>query len=209
MAGSLLHGHKLFIAHVVNIWVVGVIRHLFTLFKCRLKQALFFKLRLILRLTHRVLEHLALSGACLHVTHYHSHLNLSDDIGARISLLPTAGPLSAIRAIFVITTASDLFEPVNFLLEVQIFIPKFDFLSEQPSPKGESVAYGFAPYWLLNKASEDYSKSINNYVYFALELSPNGSIKKLTSPTQEEPGWTTFQRHTAWALVVNARVMKL
>lgn len=48
---------------------------------------------------------------------------------------------------------------------------------------------GFLPYWLLSRANTDYSPYITTLSYFALRIDKDGSIVKLTNPTQEEPGW--------------------
>ncbi len=52
---------------------------------------------------------------------------------------------------------------------------------------------GFLPYWLLDKADKDYSQYISTLTYFGLALNSDGSVKKLTNPQEEEPGWTTLK----------------
>ena len=54
---------------------------------------------------------------------------------------------------------------------------------------GPKQIIGFLPYWLLSKAKTDYSSSITTLTYFALKINSDGSIVKLNSPTEEEPGW--------------------
>lgn len=53
----------------------------------------------------------------------------------------------------------------------------------------KKTVIGFLPYWLLNKASIDYSKQITILTYFSLRVDGNGNIQKLLNPQQEEPGW--------------------
>lgn len=48
---------------------------------------------------------------------------------------------------------------------------------------------GFLPYWLAAKAESDYSPYITQLAYFALTVDTDGSILKLTSPVEAEPGW--------------------
>ena len=52
---------------------------------------------------------------------------------------------------------------------------------------------GFLPYWLINKAKDDYSKYITDLTYFGLTLDTDGTILKLTNPRENEPGWYTLK----------------
>ncbi len=70
------------------------------------------------------------------------------------------------------------------------------------SPK--KTVIGFLPYWLLDKASYDYSKYITTLTYFGLRIDTDGTILKLTSPTQEEPGWNALSSGKADAFLQNA-----
>lgn len=51
---------------------------------------------------------------------------------------------------------------------------------------------GFLPYWLIDKADKDYSQYITTLTYFGLTIQNDGSIQKLASAQEEEPGWTTL-----------------
>ncbi len=51
---------------------------------------------------------------------------------------------------------------------------------------------GFLPYWLISKATRDYTKDITTLTYFGLTISPDGTIKKLSQPGEEDPGWRTL-----------------
>lgn len=53
----------------------------------------------------------------------------------------------------------------------------------------QKTVIGFLPYWLLDKASSDYSTRITTLAYFSLRVDENGNIQKLLTPQQEEPGW--------------------
>ena len=47
---------------------------------------------------------------------------------------------------------------------------------------------GFQPFWLLQKANKPYEEYISTFTYFSLTLDTDGSIVKLISPQEEEPG---------------------
>ncbi len=49
---------------------------------------------------------------------------------------------------------------------------------------------GFQPFWLLEKAQDDYSPYITSYAFFSLTLGSDGHIVKKNNPQEEEPGWT-------------------
>lgn len=55
------------------------------------------------------------------------------------------------------------------------------------TPKKEIV--GFLPYWLLNRAKQDYADQITTLTYFGLSIGEDGNIVKLANPQEEEPGW--------------------
>lgn len=48
---------------------------------------------------------------------------------------------------------------------------------------------GFLPFWLIDRAQEDYSKYITQLSYFNLTISEDGSIQKYTNPGEADPGW--------------------
>ena len=111
MARSFLQGHQLLIGHVVNIWVVRIMRHLFTLLQGGLQQALFLELRRVLGLSHRCLQHLALPGAGLHIAHDHRHLHLPDDVCSRVNInlvYSTTVTVSTLSAVIGISTSCNL-----------------------------------------------------------------------------------------------------
>lgn len=51
---------------------------------------------------------------------------------------------------------------------------------------------GFLPFWLIDKAQKDYSSTISTLAYFNLAIDDDGSIRKLTNPQEEDPGWYTL-----------------
>jgi spore germination protein len=52
---------------------------------------------------------------------------------------------------------------------------------------------GFAPYWLLDKATGPYGNYLTTYSYFGLIVGADGHIIKLDNPQESEPGWATLQ----------------
>lgn len=55
------------------------------------------------------------------------------------------------------------------------------------SQKGEVV--GFLPYWLLDRAKDDYSKYLTTLTYFSLTIDKDGTIQRYTNPIEGDPGW--------------------
>lgn len=53
----------------------------------------------------------------------------------------------------------------------------------------KNIVIGFLPYWLANKADDDYTNEVTRLTYFDLTLDTDGSILHLNTPTEEEPGW--------------------
>ncbi|MFW5703364.1 MAG: glycosyl hydrolase family 18 protein [Patescibacteria group bacterium] len=52
--------------------------------------------------------------------------------------------------------------------------------------------YGFQPFWLLDSAHTPYQDYITAFNYFALQLSADGSVRRLNTPTEQEPGYTNL-----------------
>lgn len=62
----------------------------------------------------------------------------------------------------------------------------------QEKPVTKPVVIGFLPYWLLNKATKDYSQYFTKLSYFSLTIASDGTIKKLNNPRELEPGWNAL-----------------
>lgn len=77
----------------------------------------------------------------------------------------------------------------------------FIYLAEEPVTLPNNIhigttpknVIGFLPFWLAGKAVTDYSKEITTLTYFGLTVDKDGSILKLNSPTEEEPGWSALK----------------
>jgi spore germination protein YaaH len=51
------------------------------------------------------------------------------------------------------------------------------------------IVYGFLPFWLIDKAQEDYSTYLTHLSYFNIVIDSDGSIQKSTAPGESDPGW--------------------
>ncbi len=67
-----------------------------------------------------------------------------------------------------------------------------DTLVHNPLALFKPKVIGFLPYWLVDKAKKDYSKTISNLTYFSLTIDSDGKLLKLLNDTEEEPGWNAL-----------------
>jgi len=65
----------------------------------------------------------------------------------------------------------------------------FSFEQTKTNKTPQHQVIGFLLYSLLSRARIDYSKEITTLTYFGLTLAPDGTIQKLNTPQEEEPGW--------------------
>ncbi|MCL4359823.1 glycosyl hydrolase family 18 protein [Patescibacteria group bacterium] len=63
------------------------------------------------------------------------------------------------------------------------------FLSPLGSLFGKREVIGFMPYWLLSKETPGVTADLTTLAYFGVSIDADGSILKLTSPVEAEPGW--------------------
>lgn len=77
-----------------------------------------------------------------------------------------------------------------FFLLPHITTTDSTYLSGLAIPKKEVI--GFLPYWQTDVAKKDYSSYITTLTYFGLALDTDGSILKLATPQQLEPGWNAL-----------------
>ncbi len=73
-----------------------------------------------------------------------------------------------------------------------------------PQPAQKEVI-GFLPFALLSRAQMDYSRYITTLAYFSLIIDTDGTIMKLSTPTQEEPGWYALSSGRADPFLQNAK----
>ncbi len=58
-------------------------------------------------------------------------------------------------------------------------------IAKQPQKK----VVGFLPFWLVDKAGDDYSPYITQLSYFNVVIDSDGTIQKYTAPGESDPGW--------------------
>lgn len=80
MATPFLELHQLFIGHVVDIRVVGIISHLLALFEHSLELPVFVHLGIDCGMPHRSLQHLSFAHSSFHIVHGHGNLYLTHHI---------------------------------------------------------------------------------------------------------------------------------
>lgn len=68
---------------------------------------------------------------------------------------------------------------------------------------------GFAPYWLIGKYEKDYTKYLNTFTYFGLQLNPDGTVRYQNNPGENEPGWNTLKRDDIVSILNNFKSKKL
>lgn len=74
-----------------------------------------------------------------------------------------------------------------------------------PGQRHQMEVIGFLPFWLIDKASHDYSKSLTTLAYFSLGIDADGQILEFTKPTETEPGWNTLKNGRAQPLLDTAK----
>lgn len=55
------------------------------------------------------------------------------------------------------------------------------------------IIIGYLPYWMVPQVQKNSFSGMTEIAYFGLEISPDGTLKKLSTPQEEEPGWTTLK----------------
>lgn len=73
------------------------------------------------------------------------------------------------------------------------FKPPMTFINPLGAPAQSKEVVGFLPYWELGSAKEDYATNLTTLSYFSLTIDDDGTIKKLNSPTENEPGWNDLK----------------
>lgn len=74
-----------------------------------------------------------------------------------------------------------------------------------PGQKQQLEVIGFLPFWLIDKADHDYSKSLTTLSYFSLGIDSDGQILEFTKPTETEPGWNTLKNGRAEQQLTTAK----
>lgn len=72
------------------------------------------------------------------------------------------------------------------------------------SPK---IIYGFFPYWNIKYANELNINFLTHFAYFAVDLRPDGTINRLNSKKEQEPGWNKLNSATVKKLLYQSRLL--
>lgn len=76
-----------------------------------------------------------------------------------------------------------------FFFHPPLFFLKNTVITFSPYQPAKKTVIGFLPYWLINRTQPDEISSISELAYFGLRINTDGTIQKLLSPQEEEPGW--------------------
>ena len=77
---------------------------------------------------------------------------------------------------------------IGIIIQV-IISPQIEVEEATPFIPHKKHVIGFLPYWLLDKADNDYSSYLTTLTYFSVTLEPDGHIMTKTSKQESEPGW--------------------
>ena len=85
---------------------------------------------------------------------------------------------------------------VSLGIEALLYIPKLNLDRGNELYKIAGVQkpliVGYLPYWLLDKASSDYSDYLTDISYFGLIVNSDGTLVKKNNATEKEPGWNNL-----------------
>ncbi len=82
-------------------------------------------------------------------------------------------------------------------------------LNPLASQFGQREIIGFLPYWLLSKATKDYSPYLTQLSYYGLTINTDGTILKLANPQEEEPGWYALKSGKVDSFLESAKKNKI
>ena len=105
---------------------------------------------------------------------------------------------SSITAFAVWQNALPLVSPVA-LIEVMT--------GNAPSAKSNKVVYGFFPYWNLKVVDNLNIGFLTHFAYFAVDLNPDGSINKMNSKKEQEPGWNKLHSNSFNKLLYQTKLL--
>lgn len=73
--------------------------------------------------------------------------------------------------------------------------------------KSPKIVYGFFPYWNSKYADELNISFLTHFAYFAVDLNPDGTINKINSQKEQEPGWNKLKSKTVEKLLYQSRFL--
>ncbi len=73
--------------------------------------------------------------------------------------------------------------------------------------KSSKIVYGFFPYWNTKYANELNINYLTHFAYFAIDLNPDGTIYKLNSKKEQEPGWNKLNSSAIAKLLFQSKLL--
>jgi len=116
----------------------------------------------------------------------------------RLFLLLLAIGFSSFTAYSVWKNTLPLISPV-VLMEV--------ITGHAPALKSNKIIYGFFPYWNLKFADSLNVTQLTHFAYFAVDLNPDGSINKMNSKKEQEPGWNKLNSKAFEKLLYQTKIL--
>lgn len=76
-----------------------------------------------------------------------------------------------------------------------------------PAIRSPKIIYGFFPYWNNKYANDLNINFLTHFAYFAIDLNPDGSINKINSSKEQEPGWNKLNGNTVSKLLYQSKLL--
>lgn len=73
--------------------------------------------------------------------------------------------------------------------------------------KSPKIIYGFFPYWNTKYANQLDINHLTHFAYFAVDLNPDGTIYKINSKKEQEPGWNKLNSDTVGKLLFQSKLL--
>lgn len=105
--------------------------------------------------------------------------------------------------IFTLSGTSSLPDPANQKDTRTSVLGMFQDQDTTQSQTFGREIYGFQPFWLLDFADTRYTSYITRFNYFGLQLASDGSIIRLKSSVELEPGWANLQTDRVQRILSN------
>lgn len=80
-------------------------------------------------------------------------------------------------------------------------------IGSSPAIRSKKVIYGFFPYWNTKFANELYIQQLTHFAYFAVDLNPDGTINKINSSKEQEPGWNKLSSKPVEKLLYQSKLL--
>lgn len=80
-------------------------------------------------------------------------------------------------------------------------------IGSSPAIRSKKVIYGFFPYWNLKYSDQLYIQQLTHFAYFAVDLNPDGTINKVNSSKEQEPGWNKLNSKQVGSLLYQSKLL--